>query len=120
MGTKRFQAHPRTMVNFMITESEAEFQTRVTELAEDLGWEWLHVATTGIGRHSPMRGPLGKGWPDLVLIRRGTILFVELKGQKGQLSVEQHRVLSVLASAARAEVWRPQGWDQIIERLTNA
>lgn len=83
--------------------TEAEFQRQVTDLAELHGWSWVHFRA-GIqanGRwHVPVEGPLGAGWPDLVLVRaRGRdrrILFAELKRQLGHLTPDQERVRQLL------------------------
>ena len=39
---------------------------------------------------------MGTGWPDLVLVKGGRILFVELKAEKGVLTEEQKQVLMLL------------------------
>lgn len=65
--------------------SEADFQTQIIDLAERLGWRWMHVEkrlvsrgdSRGTYRETPTKGPLGKGWPDLVLVR-DRVQFVHL------------------------------------------
>ena len=84
--------------------SEAELQRLVTDMAELYGWEWVHFrpARTDKGWRTPVSGPLGKGWPDLVLVRERDrrILFVELKREGGVLSEHQADVLLSLATIA--------------------
>lgn len=80
--------------------SEADLMRAVTDLATILGWEWVHFrpAQTQRGWRTPVQGPLGKGWPDLVLIRSRDrrLVFAELKSDKGKTSAEQERVFDVL------------------------
>lgn len=91
----------------------AELQGMVGELAAMLGWAWLHIrpAQTSHGWRTPIEGPLGKGWPDMVLvnpIRRRT-LAVEIKRQVDDgLSPDQQYVHRVLEEAGwTVRVWRP-------------
>jgi hypothetical protein len=53
--------------------TEAELMVLVTELATIYGWKWAHfrVARTKYGWATAVSGPLGKGFPDLVLTRDG-------------------------------------------------
>ena len=99
----------------MMKETEAEFQRWLTELAEVLGWTHVHFrpAMTSKGYRTPVSGPLGKGWPDLVLVRE-RIIFAELKSEKGKVSLEQDYVLGELRRAgAEVYVWRPSDRDKI-------
>lgn len=81
--------------------TELEFQNQVTELAEIYGWSWVHFrpAQTAKGWRTPVSGPLGAGWPDLVLIRERDrrLIFAELKRDGGTLSAQQHDALVTLA-----------------------
>lgn len=103
--------------------SEADLQRQVIDLAVLLGYEWAHF------RHAPSRkdnlwrvpvaGPLGKGWPDLVLVRTRDRrhLVVELKRETGDLSPDQERVLALLtAGGIEVHVWRPSDLADPIER----
>lgn len=104
--------------------TEAQFQRQVTDLATRLGWEWLHVEKMGNVRgqwFTPTSGPLGTGWPDLVLIRRGTTVYAELKAEKGVLTEPQKRVCRILGDVSpHVYVWRPSDFPQIVGVLTNA
>lgn len=93
----------------LIELTEAEFQSQVTELARRHGWAWLHVHTTGKGQHAPLRGPLGVGWPDLILIKGERLIAAELKAQKAPSpTMAQRTVLGMLLRAgAETYVWRP-------------
>lgn len=110
---------------------ERDFQRTVMELAELSGWETLHVRTSmQQGRYmTATTGTMAKGWPDLVLIHRSRqrLLLVELKADKGRLSPDQARVLSVLHQLvegptrewAEVHVWKPADWPLIEATLTH-
>jgi len=106
-------------MSLKIPLTEAQFQRQVTDLATRLGWQWLHVERMGDSRgvwRTPVSGPLGKGWPDLVLVKGDRIIFAELKAQRGVLTEAQREVLRAL----RGYTWRPSDFNQIVEVLSNA
>lgn len=102
--------------------TEAELQANIVEMAEQwLGYTWVHFrpARTEHGWRTPVSGPLGKGWPDLILVRGARIVAAELKSDSGKVAPEQEYVLGVLAAAGvETHVWRPKDWDSIVEALT--
>lgn len=104
--------------------TEAQFQSQVTDLASRLGWHWLHIERMGNdqGRwRTPTSGPLGKGFPDLLMVRKSTILFAELKAQGKYPTEIQRTTLQVLGLATpHCYVWRPSDFTQIVEVLTRA
>ena len=103
--------------------TEAQFQKQVTDLAAYQGWQWMHVEqrmARGGSWSPPMKGPLGKGFPDLMMVRGRTLLFVELKTNTGQLSGHQQDVLETLRWVGECHVWRPSDWAEITEVLANA
>jgi hypothetical protein len=83
--------------------SEAELQANVRELARVRGWKCYHTYDS---RKSD------QGFPDLVLVRKNRLLFVELKSEKGKPSPAQLEWLHVLMLTRRVEtfVWRPSSW----------
>lgn len=125
--------------------SERDFQRQVTDLAEILGWEFVHFrpAQTSKGWRTPVSGSLGKGWPDLFLARAKfmdrRIIFAELKRDGGKLTQEQERVRTLLVDIGLSialdsgwvtnpqlrqihpkveyHVWRPSDFDAITEVL---
>jgi hypothetical protein len=102
--------------------SEREWQQQVTSLAELCGWHWAHwrAARTERGWRTPVSGPLGAGFPDLLLIhpRRQRVLFVELKSDSGRLTDEQLGVHDVLRQAGLdVDVWHPRDWEQVVAAL---
>ena len=108
-----------------VSQTEAAFQKQVTDLATYQGWKWMHVEnragnSDGTGWHTPIKGPLAKGFPDMILVRGRTLLFVELKSERGILSEHQKARLQDLQWCALTYVWRPSDWAQIAEVLANA
>ena len=107
-------------MSFAVEITEQAFQKQVTDLAEYNGWLWMHVNRmgdpTGTWR-TPVTGPLGKGWPDLVLVRGRQLIFAELKREKMTLSSFQRDVYITLSNAAPFYVWRPSDWNEIVSVL---
>jgi hypothetical protein len=111
--------------------TETEWQKQVTDLAELLGYSWAHFrpAQTAHGWRTPVSGPLGAGFPDLVLARPGRhsgmpgetpgrLIFAELKRHGGRLTADQERVGELLLTAgAEWHVWWPQDLDRVMEVL---
>lgn len=113
-----------------VSLTEADFAQQVKDIAAIYGYQYAHFrpALTRHGWRTPVEGTLGHGWPDYVFVREHDrrILFVELKGSKGTISLEQARVLETLRSletgirpvnAARVEVfvWYPDDIDLIAQ-----
>lgn len=87
--------------------TEAEWQTLVEGIARAHGW-WTHHQRDSRGSK--------EGWPDLVLVRDGDCMFVELKKHGGQLTDDQALVLERLHRAGQeVHVWYPR--DEEIVRL---
>lgn len=121
-GVARRQGRPRRQTRPPRTP-EADFQTRVTALAELRGWQWMHVkpGLFADGRFATMTsGTMARGWPDLVMVqpRTGRLLFVELKVPPNQVTTDQSATLDLLRSVPFAEVyvWRPEDW-HVAERV---
>jgi hypothetical protein len=91
---------------------EKTFQKLVIELARTLGWTvaHFHPLRTQFGWKTPASAD-GAGFPDLVLVGRGEVLFRELKTRRGQLSVDQKAWGELLdRNGADYSVWRPVDW----------
>ena len=102
---------------------ERAFREQVDELAEILGYQWMHVdplrASGGLWK-TPTHGPLGKGWPDSIYIHRrtGRTIFVEFKRELGKTSPDQQYVGVFLRGAGlEYHVWRPSDFEHIAEVL---
>jgi hypothetical protein len=105
--------------------TEAQFQKQVVDLATYQGWQWMHIEQrasngNGSGWHVPIKGPLGKGFPDLMMVRGKSLIFVELKAQGGVLSEAQRQMQDTLRWVGLTYVWRPSDWAEIAEVLANA
>lgn len=91
--------------------SEAQLQSNVRRMATVCGWKIYHTRDS---RKSDI------GFPDLVLVRKNRLLFVELKSEKGKITPEQREWLHVLMLTKRVEtfLWRPSQWlDGTIEGM---
>lgn len=100
---------------------EREWQDQVTDLAELLGWTWAHFrpGQTQQGWRTPVAGPGGRGFPDLVLWRE-RVVYVEVKAQRGKTSPAQVTVINALIHAgAEVYVWRPSDFDEARRVLTS-
>jgi hypothetical protein len=90
---------------------ERELQSAVIQTAGILGYLAMHTrpAWTGRGYRTPIQG--NAGFPDLVLVGHGKVLFRELKVGKGVLTSEQAHWLNALREAgADACVWTDEMW----------
>lgn len=88
------------------TISEKAFMARVIELAKLHGWRAYHT-------HDSRRSE--RGFPDLVLVRKGVCVFAELKRSRAEKpTAEQLAWLADLgACGLPAHLWAPEDWDQI-------
>lgn len=106
---------------WVIEQSEADFQIAVQEYATLRGWSWMHIQKAVNEREywrTPVTGTLGKGFPDLLMVRDGRLVFIELKAAKGKLSPNQTHVLGLLGlTMAECYVWRPVDWPTILQTL---
>lgn len=98
------------------TLTEKQFMAQVLELAKLQGWLVYHT-------HDSRRSE--PGFPDLVLVRDGRLVFAELKAEKGRVSPVQQKWLNELVQATLTAktatpavyVWRPSDWDSIVQTL---
>ena len=102
--------------------SENDFLKAVLDLADLRGWLCYHSrpGLTQSGRwRTPAQGNGAVGFPDLVLVRKGQIVFAELKTNKGKVSDAQTHWLHTLAAQSNISVfvWRPCDMEWIERRL---
>lgn len=95
--------------------TEAEFQQAVIDIAMLRGWKVAHFrpARTAKGWRTPVQGD--RGFVDLVLARRGVVLLVELKSDKGRFGPGQQEWAAAIGDQYR--IWRPSYITQIAEVL---
>jgi len=101
-------ALPRALPQPKLTE--AHWQARIIDLAELRGWKHFHPYSSR--RSTP-------GWPDLVLVRDGRLIFAELKTDTGRVTADQQTWLAQLAAVPFIEVhvWRPADWPNVMAAL---
>ena len=98
-----------------LKQSERQFERAVVEYAQLNGWLVYH--TFDSRRSNP-------GFPDLVLVRDGELIFAELKTEKARLSAAQLDWLAALAwveqsitegcsRPIKVTTWRPRAWPEI-------
>lgn len=85
--------------------TEKDFQQAVVDMARL--HRWLVYHTFDSRRSDP-------GFPDLTMVRDGTLIFAELKKEKGHLTQDQIRWLDALKEGHwHMFVWRPSDWRNI-------
>jgi hypothetical protein len=95
--------------------TESRFMRAVITFAKLHRWESYHT-------HDSRRSD--PGFPDLVLVRGGRIVFAELKLTGKKPTPEQYRWLDLLRAVALAAphavevyLWTPADWNQIEQKL---
>ena len=107
-------------------ESERDFQAKVIEVAQRLGWV-AHAerpARTLTGWVTPIQGD--KGFMDIWLAKvnkdgtTATLIAWELKSEKGRLTLEEKVWLAILEKVPGiiVGVKRPSDWDEILKALS--
>lgn len=100
--------------------TEAEFQRLVIQLAQTLGYLVAHFRPGRSRRNqwsTAVQGD-GKGYPDLTLVDRGKVLFVELKSNTGEVTPEQEKWIDrINKNGGTGLVWRPSQWEEIVAVL---
>lgn len=105
--------------------SEREFQATVIEMARALGWR-VHAERPAFSKgkwSTPIQGDAG--FPDLVLVRGGVLLCMELKSEKSKPTVDQVEWIAELWEVSmhanghvRSNLFRPSDMPKIRELLT--
>lgn len=110
-------SHAVTAIASLVTERD--WQRQVTDAAELLGWHWAHFrpARTERGWRTPVSGPLGAGFPDLILVRRDRLILAELKAEGANLSPPQRAVHAALRDAVELHTWRPSDLPFVLDVL---
>ncbi len=114
-GNQAAKEFDSQILNLAHAGSEADFLRQVTKLATALGWSHFHQHYS-LGADS--------GWPDLVLCREkrdgtASLLFIELKREKGVLTEAQKDWLSLLGKVpgVAARCVRPSQLGELIRLL---
>lgn len=89
--------------------TEKAFLAGVLKIARWKHWRVYHT-------HDSRRSE--PGFPDLVLVRAGELIFAELKTDEGKVTPAQREWLQALSSTgAETHIWRPADLEMIQERL---
>lgn len=90
--------------------SEAAFQAQVKELAQLFRWDVYHTHRSQFSE---------AGFPDLVCVRDGVMLALELKTETGKVTTDQTRWLGALdkVPGVTALLVRPSDFDDLKDRL---
>jgi len=101
--------------------TEAEFTRMVIQFAQLHGWRVAHFrpAQTKAGKWVTAVQGDGKGYPDLTIVRRGRLIFAELKVGRNPTTPEQEQWLADFAEVpgVLAVVWKPADWPAIEKEL---
>lgn len=102
-----------------LAEDEAAFQQRVIDLAKTAGW--LHQHTyRGRTAKGAWRTNATPGFPDLLLLKDGRCVVLELKMPGNHASDDQNRWVALFQTVPGVEayvVW-PKDWPEIVKLLT--
>jgi VRR-NUC domain len=97
--------------------TEAQLQSAIIDLAHALGYEKVaHFRPALMMIHGELtyRTPVaadGKGFPDLNILGKGRVIYIECKSEKGRLSPEQEEwQREIRASGAEYYLFRPSDW----------
>ena len=99
---------------------EREFQQQVVDLAHIFHWQVAHFrpAWSKKGWRTAVSAD-GAGFPDLVLAKERRLAFLEVKSEKGRLTVAQEEWLKILKATGKCEVHtcKPSDWQEIAKLL---
>ena len=88
--------------------TEDALKRAVIECAELFGWRVFSIRRSD---RALVQGKTGKGFPDVLAVRREVLLAAELKSTRGRLTLEQLAWREALrASGVRTFLWRPSDW----------
>lgn len=90
--------------------TEKAFQAQVEQALRSRGWLVYHT-------HDSRRS--APGFPDIAAVRGEELLLIELKRERGKLTVDQSTWLDALREVKRVgvHVWRPSDWPTIEKLL---
>lgn len=107
-------------------ESEAAFQSWVIDMARVKGWRVCHFSDSrkDVGGGRLVGDKDAAGFPDLVMVRRGRLIFAELKSETRPVEQEQkdwlwdlNEVAVHTAFAVLSFTWRPSQRQEIASIL---
>lgn len=97
--------------------TEFEFMKQVLQLAKLHGWRTAHFrpGISQSGRWITAVSGDGVGFPDLVLVRREHIMFIELKRDMDcdMSDAQTAWMMALLEAKIECAVWTPDDWETI-------
>lgn len=99
--TPKVEKDPQQLVWDAVLEKD--FQAAIIKYAESCNWLVYHT-------HDSRRS--AEGFPDLVCIKGGTMLILELKRESGVLSEDQERWLTALEKVTRVDAYTARPHNQ--------
>lgn len=99
---------------------EAAFQDKVVQFAKDAGWLVNHTYRSRVGGGAWRTTTSSPGFPDLVLLRPGRQVVLELKMPGNHASDDQNRWVAMFQSVPGVEAFvvYPADWPEIVALLT--
>ena len=92
---------------------ESDWQKTVERIARFNGWMVYHAPDNKPDSRGRVQN-ITAGFPDLVLVKNGTLIFAELKSETGKTSVEQNNWLTAISACkVLTFVWRPSNIDEV-------
>jgi hypothetical protein len=111
---------------FLSTMTEAEFQNGIVAQARTSGYRVHFVPDTLYrrsfsGKHKGHGLDLGdRGFPDLLIVRNGSIHYRELKIGRNKLDAEQESWRDELLAAGQDwRLWHGNDYDELMEAIRN-
>lgn len=99
--------------------SERDWRRLVMATADAAGWLVVHVRSVQ-DRSGKWVNPVSlRGWPDLVVMREGIMVAMELKAEGGRVRPDQRRVLDVMRTipGVHGVFAKPSHWPRVVTVL---
>ena len=99
---------------------EAAFQAKVIQFARDAGWLVNHTYRGRTAKGAWRTNTTAPGFPDLLMLRNGRMVVLELKMPGNHASDEQNRWVGLFQTVPGVEAFvvYPADWPEIVELLT--
>ena len=90
-----WRRHPKPQRVYQARRAESDVQRAIVQALSYAGWLVMHIPNQSTRGRQRWSG-LVPGAPDLVVVRRGRVLFLEVKTEKGKVSEKQSEVHDLL------------------------
>lgn len=104
----------------LLDVTEAVYQAVIVKVARHHGWHVVHTYRTKVGPGQWRTATTENGVPDLMLMRPPSLVFLEVKAQKGTAAPEQIAWIADAQACTGVEAYivRPTDWSSVAELLT--